>query len=78
MEGAHIEQVFPNPAKPEHAPDAKPWRIEWADSETVRIEASADKEPSARVFAITFPQPSADGTADDDASENAGHDIEGR
>ena len=77
-EGAHIEQVFPNPAKPEHAPDAKPWRIEWADSETVRIEASADKEPSARVFAITFPQPSADGTADDDASENAGHDIEGR
>lgn len=23
-EGAHIEQVFPNPAKPEHAPDAKP------------------------------------------------------
>ena len=51
-EDCHIEQIFPNPAVPEHAPDAKPWTVERMDPETVRLNAAASKQPSARIFAI--------------------------
>ena len=47
-----IEQVFPNPAEPDHAPNAKPWTIERMDPETVRLNAATSKQPSARIFAI--------------------------
>ena len=47
-----IEQVFPNPDEPDHAPDAKPWAIERMDPETVRLNATTSKRPSARIFAI--------------------------
>lgn len=47
-----IEQVFPNPDEPDHAPDAKPWTIERMDPETVRLNATTSKRPSARIFAI--------------------------
>ena len=72
-QGAHIRQVFPDPNKPESAPDAKPWKIEQVDPETVRIEAANGKEPSARVFAVTYgPEPT--GATDVDAV----HTPEGR
>ena len=51
-EDCHIEQIFPNPAVPEHAPDAKPWTVERMDPETVRLNAATSKQPSARIFAI--------------------------
>ena len=51
-EDCHIEQIFPNPAGPEHAPDAKPWTVERMDPETVRLNAATSKQPSARIFAI--------------------------
>lgn len=47
-----IEQVFPNPAEPDHAPNVKPWTIERMDPETVRLNAATSKQPSARIFAI--------------------------
>lgn len=50
--GKTIEQVFPNPAEPDHAPDAEPWTIERMDPETVRLNATTSKRPSARIFAI--------------------------
>lgn len=50
--GRTIEQVFPNPDEPDHAPDAEPWTIERMDPETVRLNATTSKRPSARIFAI--------------------------
>ena len=50
--GKTIEQVFPNPDEPDHAPDAEPWTIERMDPETVRLNATTSKRPSARIFAI--------------------------
>ena len=44
--------AVPNPAVPEHAPDAKPWTVERMDPETVRLNAATSKQPSARIFAI--------------------------
>lgn len=43
--GKTIEQVFPNPAEPDHAPDAEPWTIERMDPETVRLNATTSKRP---------------------------------
>lgn len=51
-EGRRIEQIFPNPDVPEHAPDAKPWTVERMDPETVRLNAATSKQPSARIFAV--------------------------
>ncbi|MGO5069063.1 hypothetical protein [Bifidobacterium catenulatum] len=51
-DGRTIEQVFPNPDEPDHAPDAEPWTIERMDPETVRLNATTSKRPSARIFAI--------------------------
>ncbi len=47
-----IEQIFPDPKNPGHAPDAKPWTIERMDPETIRLTAATSKKPSARIFAI--------------------------
>ncbi len=47
-----IEQIFPDPKHPDHAPDAKPWSIERMDPETIRLTAATSKKPSARIFAI--------------------------
>ena len=51
-EGSRIEQIFPDPNHPEHAPEAKPWTVERMDPETVRLNAATSKKPSARIFAI--------------------------
>lgn len=53
-EGAHITQVFPDPAHPEHAPSAKPWTIEQVDPQTVCLTVANDDVPSARIFAVTY------------------------
>lgn len=53
-EGAHVRQVFPNPEHPEHAPEAKPWRVEQIDPITVRLTVATDEQPSARVFEVTY------------------------
>lgn len=47
-----IEQIFPDPKNPGHAPDAKPWTIERMDPETIRLTTATSKKPSARIFAI--------------------------
>ena len=44
-EYCHIEQIFPNPAVPEHAPDAKPWTVERMDP---RRSGSTRPLPSSR------------------------------
>lgn len=75
--GAHIEQVFPDPSKPEHAPNAKPWTVEWVDRDGAHPRSPPTKEPSARIFAITYPQSSANGRADSRVAGDAGHDIKG-
>ncbi|KFI59393.1 glycoside hydrolase family 36 protein [Bifidobacterium gallicum] len=52
---AHLEQVFPDPAQHQHhAPGAKPWTVEREDSTTVRITASRNDVPSARVFKVVY------------------------
>lgn len=56
-EGAHITQVFPDPAHPEHAPAAPAWEIERVDPETVRLTVAHNEVPSARVFAVTYTYP---------------------
>ncbi|PAU68789.1 glycoside hydrolase family 36 protein [Bifidobacterium criceti] len=53
-EGAHITQVFPDPAHPDHAPHAQPWSIEHVDPETVRFTVANDDVPSSRIFAVTY------------------------
>ncbi|KFI64257.1 glycoside hydrolase family 36 protein [Bifidobacterium cuniculi] len=53
-EDAHITQVFPDPARPEDAPGAKPWTIEQVDPTTVRLVVPDDDEPSARVFKVSY------------------------
>ncbi|MEE1295612.1 MAG: glycoside hydrolase family 36 protein [Bifidobacterium sp.] len=52
--GAKIAQVFPDPKRPGDAPCATPWTIEQVDPATVRLTASTDDEPSARVFRVTY------------------------
>ena len=47
-----IEQIFPDPNNPDHAPETKPWTIERLDPETVRLTAATTECPSARIFAI--------------------------
>ena len=47
-----VRQIFPNPERPEHAPDAAPWTVERLDAHVVRIHASDIARPSARIFAV--------------------------
>ena len=51
-EGAHLEQIFPNPVDAAHAPEAKPWTVDVVDETTVRLTASTVDEPSARIFRL--------------------------
>lgn len=51
-QGDDIEQIFPDPNNPDHAPEAKPWTIERLDPETIRLTAADTNGPSARIFAI--------------------------
>ena len=51
-QGDEIEQIFPDPGNPDHAPETKPWTIERLDPETVRLTAATTECPSARIFAI--------------------------
>ncbi|OZG68580.1 alpha-galactosidase [Bifidobacterium eulemuris] len=48
-----LEQVFPNPDAPEHAPSAKPWSFTRGDDGMVTLTAGTTDVPSARIFRIT-------------------------
>lgn len=52
--GAHVRQVFPDPGQPDHAPGARPWTVEHADPDTVRLTVSDSDRPSARIFAVSY------------------------
>ncbi|MBW3079142.1 alpha-galactosidase [Bifidobacterium sp. 81T8] len=51
-QSATVRQIFPDPSRPDHAPDAEPWSVERIDDGHVRITASETRGPSARVFAV--------------------------
>lgn len=51
-EGKRLVQVFPDPAQPGHAPDARPWAGEVTGPTTVRVTAADLTQPSARVFRV--------------------------
>lgn len=59
-DGMRLEQVFPDPTAPAHAPSARPWTVGHADG-VARLTVSDAESPSARVFRVV---PAGRGPAD--------------
>jgi alpha-galactosidase len=49
-----VEQVFPDPSQPEHAPHAAQWRVEDRGSGLIRFTAGQTDTPSARIYRISI------------------------
>lgn len=50
-DGMRLEQVFPDPTAPAHAPSTRPWTVDHADG-VARLTVSDVESPSARVFRV--------------------------